>query len=190
MGVEEGGVEVEMVVLVDDAGAPIGMHDKQTVHGESTPRHLAFSCHVIDAEGRLLVTRRALSKRTWPGVWTNSVCGHPAPGESMEDAVRRRAAFELGLGVAGIVCALPDFGYSARDASGIQENEFCPVFVARAVSAVEPNPDEVAEFRWVDPADLVAAVGAAPWAFSPWLVAHLADLAPHLTATTTAGAHV
>ncbi|MDN5551625.1 MAG: isopentenyl-diphosphate Delta-isomerase, partial [Brevibacterium sp.] len=120
-----------MVVLVDHLGDPIGVQSKADVHGQSTPRHLAFSCHVVDERGRLLVTRRALTKKTWPGVWTNSFCGHPGPGESLEDAVRRRAGFELGLTVDDITCAIADFGYVARDATGIQENEHCPVFIAR-----------------------------------------------------------
>ena len=171
---------MEMVVLVDGVGAPSGETPKATVHGIDTPRHLAFSCHIVDADGAVLVTRRALGKRTWPGVWTNAVCGHPQPGEAMEEAVRRRAEFELGLELADISCALPDFGYTARDASGIQENEHCPVFIARAASDITPNPDEVAEFQWTTASGLTAAVAAAPWAFSPWLVLHLEELAPHL----------
>lgn len=170
----------EMVVLVDEHGAPTGEAPKRTVHGRSTPRHLAFSCHLIDRRGRLLVTRRALSKRTWPGVWTNALCGHPIPGESMEDAVRRRAWFELGVEIADITCVLPDFGYTARDASGIQENEHCPVFIAEVMSPLIPHPDEVSEVEWTTVDGLTAAASAAPWAFSPWLVGHLPALAPHL----------
>lgn len=182
---------MEMIVLVDDEGAPIGTQPKSAVHGTSTPRHLAFSCHVLDEDGRLLVTRRALGKVAWPGVWTNSVCGHPQPGESMQDAVRRRAEFELGITVSEIVCALPDFGYSARDASGIQENEHCPVFIARAVSTLDPNPDEVAEIQWTTVSALTTAVDSTPWAFSPWLVAHLPELVPHFASTSSgAGDHV
>lgn len=172
-----------MVVLVDNAGSPVGVQSKDSVHGASTPRHLAFSCHVMDADGRLLVTRRALGKKTWPGVWTNAFCGHPAPGESLEDAVRRRAGYELGLTVDGIVCALPDFGYSARDASGVEENEHCPVFIARAASPLELNPGEVVEAQWTTASELATATAAAPWAFSPWLVEHLPELAPHLSST-------
>lgn len=171
--------DAEMVVLVDDAGRPVGTQSKGSVHGATTPRHLAFSCHVVGADGRVLVTRRALGKKTWPGVWTNSFCGHPAPGEPMEEAVRRRAAFELGIELDQIVCALPDFGYTARDASGVEENEHCPVFIARIASPLAPNADEVADTHWTTISDLAAATDAAPWAFSTWLTMHLPQLLAH-----------
>lgn len=167
-------MSIEQVVLLDAAHRPIGTADKATVHTADTPLHLAFSCHLFDARGQVLVTRRALGKKTWPGVWTNSVCGHPGPGEAMEDAVRRRAGYELGLDVGTLKLALPEFQYRAVDASGIVENEFCPVYTAVTAGTPVPRAGEVAEFRWVHPADLSAAVTAAPWAFSPWLVGQLA----------------
>ena len=166
----------ELVVLVDDAGAPIGQTDKATVHTSRTPLHLAFSCHVVDDDGRLLVTRRALGKRTWPGVWTNSFCGHPAPGEAMADAVARRALTELGLTVTDLVLQLPDFRYVATDAAGIVENEICPVYTAHSSGPVLADPDEVMEYRFVDRALLVTAIRATPWAFSPWLTLQLPAL--------------
>ncbi|WP_198401422.1 isopentenyl-diphosphate Delta-isomerase [Acidipropionibacterium acidipropionici] len=113
----------EEVVLLNEAGVPIGTALKHEVHHRQTPLHLAFSCHVIDAAGRLLVTRRALGKQAWPGVWTNSFCGHPAPGEEMADAVRRRARQELSIELDDLALVLPDFRYRALDASGIVENE-------------------------------------------------------------------
>lgn len=159
----------EEVVLVDDAGHPIGAADKVSVHTFDTPLHLAFSCHVYRADGKVLVTRRALTKLTWPGVWTNSFCGHPGPSESLENAVARRAQHELGITVERLEVVLPDFRYRAVDASGIVENEVCPVYRAFTSDEVVPNPDEVAEFAWVDPAALHDAAIAAPYAFSPWL---------------------
>jgi isopentenyl-diphosphate delta-isomerase len=164
----------EQVVLVDDEGTPIGTADKSVIHGGETPLHLAFSCHVFRTDGRVLLTRRALGKRTFPGVWTNSFCGHPAPGEDPADAVRRRGARELGLEIAALDAVLPRFRYEATDASGIVENEICPVY--RTVVGTDPQPraDEVAEWQWVAPSRVREAVAAAPFAFSPWLVLQLA----------------
>jgi isopentenyl-diphosphate Delta-isomerase len=158
------------VVLLDEAGTPIGRAPKSAAHGPDTALHLAFSCHVVNALGEVLVTRRALSKQAWPGVWTNSFCGHPKPAESLVAAVRRRADHELGIDLGDVGLALPLFRYRATDANGVVENEVCPVYVATTNDEVDPNPREVAEHAWVEPHDLVSAVEAAPWAFSPWLV--------------------
>jgi isopentenyl-diphosphate Delta-isomerase len=164
------------VVLLTDDGEPCGTERKERVHSSQTPLHLGFSCHVINSSGEVLVTRRSLDKLTWPGVWTNSFCGHPQPSEHLEDAVHRHARHELGLEVDNVSVELPDFQYRATDASGIVENEICPVFSALAVSVAEPNPSEVAELMWVAPEKLAAAVKSAPWAFSPWLVSQAAQL--------------
>jgi len=166
----------EQVVLLADDGTPIGVADKATVHTAETPLHLAFSCHMFDGEGRILVTRRAISKLTWPGVWTNSFCGHPAPGEGMEDAIRRRAEQELGATIENLTVALPDFRYRAVDAAGIVEYEICPVYTATVSGDLAPAACEVAEWEWVDVRTLLAAVEATPWAFSPWLTLQLPAL--------------
>ncbi|HEX3211596.1 MAG TPA: isopentenyl-diphosphate Delta-isomerase, partial [Actinomycetota bacterium] len=143
----------ELVVLLDADGRPAGTMPKAEVHGPDTPLHLAFSVYLFDAEGRLLVTRRALGKRTWPGVWTNSCCGHPGPGEDPADAATRRLGQELGLRPGRLELALPDFRYRAVAADGLVEHEVCPVFFAHLDGPPEPPPDpdprEVAEWRWV-----------------------------------------
>ncbi|QGU05210.1 isopentenyl-diphosphate Delta-isomerase [Corynebacterium comes] len=172
--------DVELVVLADERGQAIGTAPKATVHTRDTPLHFAFSCYLLDDDGRLLLTRRALSKKTWPGVWTNSFCGHPGPGESREEAIVRRSVEELGFAegaVGDIVTVLPEFRYRAVDSSGIVENEFCPVFVARLKSGEQADPvvEEIDSLAWADPASVIAAVDAAPFAFSPWLVEELAD---------------
>lgn len=166
----------EEVVLLTRDGQPCGTAPKHTVHSEQTPLHLGFSCHVLNSSGQILLTRRALDKRTWPGVWTNSFCGHPAPGETVEDAVRRHARHELGLEVEGLEIVLPDFRYRATDASGVVEHEICPVVRAATHAGPRPNPDEVAELTWTTPERLRAAVAAVPQVFSPWLVEQVAQM--------------
>ncbi len=173
----------DVVVLLADDGTAIGTAPRAEVHSRDTPLHLAFSCHLLDPRGRTLVTRRALTKRTWPGVWTNSFCGHPRPGEELPDAVRRHGRHELGLEVDEVSVVLPDFRYRAVDAAGVVENEVCPVFTARVHAEPVPHPGEVAEHRWVEVADLLAVVERAPWALSPWLVAQ----APALRQLSRAG---
>ena len=169
------------VVLVDDEGRPVGSAPREGVHGAATPLHLAFSCHVVDDDGAILLSRRALTKRSWPGVWTNAFCGHPRPGEDLLDAVRRHGRDELGLTALGdLTVVLPRFRYRAVDAHGTVENELCPVVLARVAGSrptVVPDPSEAAEVVWVDASDLGRTSVHAPWALSPWLVAQVRELA-------------
>jgi isopentenyl-diphosphate delta-isomerase len=166
----------ELVVLLAEDGTPVGTAEKATVHSQETPLHLAFSCHVFNTAGQLLVTRRALTKLTWPGVWTNSFCGHPGPDEPMVEAVARRAQRELGITLDSLEMAVPDFRYRAVDASGVVENEICPVFIAVTSDTPRPADDEVAEFEWVDARALLESLAKSPWAFSPWLTLQLPAL--------------
>jgi isopentenyl-diphosphate delta-isomerase len=143
----------EEVVLLDEDGNAIGTAAKAEVHGTDTLLHLAFSCYVFDGDGRLLVTQRALAKPTFGGVWTNSCCGHPGPGEPIADAVRRRVGQELGLDLEELALLLPAFRYRAvmdnGPFAGIVENEMCPVFTATASGDPHPDPAEVEAWEWV-----------------------------------------
>lgn len=172
-----GTADAELVVLLDEAGTPIGSADKATIHTADTPLHLAFSCHLVDDDGRVLLTRRALSKLTWPGIWTNSFCGHPGPGEDPTEAIVRRAEQELGTRVDTIEPAVPDFRYRAVDDSGVVENEICPVFTARIRADLYPRPDEVCAHHWARPEDVRLAVDSTPFVFSPWIVAQVPRMA-------------
>ncbi|QFZ22150.1 isopentenyl-diphosphate Delta-isomerase [Saccharothrix syringae] len=184
---------MEQVVLLDESGAGIGVADKASVHHASTPLHLAFSSYLFDRAGRLLLTRRALHKKTWPGVWTNSCCGHPAPGEPLRLAVTRRLHDELGLAETPLDLVLPAFRYRAVMENGVVENEMCPVFrgIVPDDPAPTPNPDEVDSFEWVPWADFAPAVLAGARPISPWCalqVAELHELGPDPLAWPTAPA--
>jgi isopentenyl-diphosphate delta-isomerase len=167
-------------VLVDPAGRPIGSAEKLSAHHAQTPLHLAFSCYVFNREGLFLVTRRAQSKRVWPGVWSNSACGHPAPGESMEAAIARGLRRELELTAGDLEEALPTYSYRAPPFRGIVEHEVCPVYVARAESEPRPNPAEVEDLRWMSWAEFVSAAEAdTEDEYSWWCKDQLRELRDH-----------
>ncbi|WP_433248087.1 isopentenyl-diphosphate Delta-isomerase [Streptosporangium sp. CA-135522] len=158
----------EHVVLVDSEGNAIGTAPKAVVHGPDTPLHLAFSSYVFDRQGRVLLTRRASHKITWPDVWTNSCCGHPLPGEPMPEAVTRRLSHELGLRVAKVDLLLPRFSYRAVMDSGIVEHELCPVYRVVVADDAVPNPDEVGEVRWMPWKEFSDGVLGRSLEISPW----------------------
>ncbi|MFA1538764.1 isopentenyl-diphosphate Delta-isomerase [Actinomadura monticuli] len=168
---------VEEIVLLNADDEAVGTAPKSASHHSDTPYHLAFSCYVVDTEGRVLITRRALGKRTFPGVWTGSCCGHPGPGEKLRDAVLRRLRDELGIPSASLTSVLPRFQYRAVAEDGTVEHERCPVVRAGvADGSVRPNPEEVeaAEWwTWERCLDLARRPES-----SPWYRLQLAELAP------------
>ena len=146
----------ELIMYVDSEGNPTGeTEEKLAAHHANTRKHLAFSCYVFNKHGQLLVTKRADQKKVWPGVWSNSFCGHPMPGEDFEDALQRRAQFELGITLASIQCIKKDYSYETPPYKGIIENEYCPLFTATCNTKVLPNPSEVGDFKWISLDDYI-----------------------------------
>lgn len=167
----------DLVVLLDGAHRPIGTAPKSSIHHRNTPLHLAFSCYLFHPDTHeVLITRRALEKATWPGVWTNACCGHPKPDEDVVSAAQRRVREELGLIVSELRVVLPRFAYRATDANGIVENELCPVLVGVADRDPKPDPAEVCAWSWTSWADLRLVAARAPWAISPWAALQITQL--------------
>lgn len=141
-------IAVEEVILLDERGHAIGRADKASIHTMDTPLHSAFSIFLFNRKGEMLVQQRAYSKKTWPGVWSNACCGHPAPGETLLAAAKRRLVQELGLHDICLHLALPKFRYHA-EYCGVVENEFCPVLIGLCNSQPTPNPAEVEAVNWI-----------------------------------------
>jgi geranylgeranyl diphosphate synthase type I len=156
------------VVLLDGHGRPSGRARKSAIHGLDTPFHLAISCYVVRSDGRLLITRRAAAKKTWPGAWTNACCGHPRPDESLESAVRRHLYDELSLCADRLRVVLPDFTYRAMMDNGRVEHELCPVFIAEVSDDAVMDPDEADALEWVTWAELQRRAADPGSGLSPW----------------------
>lgn len=159
---------MEYVVLLDENGVPIGQQLKSEVHTGNTPLHKGFSCYIFNDNGELLVTRRADSKKVWPGVWTNSLCGHPEPDEPDIDAIVRRADYELGTKLVDIQCVLPNYRYKTLPFNGIVENEFCPVYSAQISDEIRINREEVADTKWLSWEEYKKDIKENPEKYSYW----------------------
>lgn len=159
----------DAVVLLDAQARVIGQMDKLAAHRSPARRHLAFSVILFDAAGAALLQQRARAKYHFAGRWSNSCCSHPRPGEALRQAARRRVGQELGVRV-GDLEVRGAFWYQAHDpASGLSEHEYDVVLAGRLDGEVDPDPAEVDAVALRDPAEVVAACGAEPGRYTPWL---------------------
>lgn len=159
----------DMIVMVDNDNNPVGTSRKLEAHNSETRLHRAFSVFVFNSRGELLLQQRAFGKKTWPGVWSNSCCGHVMLHESTESAAKRRLKHELGLSGLDLALALPNFKYRAEK-DGVVENELCPVLVGMSDREPVLNASEVASIRWLPWNEFLDSVNKSDTDISPWAV--------------------
>jgi isopentenyl-diphosphate delta-isomerase len=155
-----------LLELVDETGVTIGTAEKLSAHQAPGQLHRAFSVFLFDDEGRLLLQRRALGKYHSPGVWSNTCCGHPYPGEPPFVAAARRTAEELGAPPA-LLREAGTVRYNHPDpASGLVEQEYNHLFVGVVLEQLRPDPGEIGETAFVTSVDLEELMETGP--FSAW----------------------
>lgn len=160
----------EYVVLVDERDRPIGSEEKLRAHNEGR-LHRAFSIFVFNGRQELLLQRRSPSKYHSGGLWSNTCCGHPRPGEGTAAAARRRLKEEMGF-----ACDLREsfsFLYRAELNERMVEHEIDHVFIGGFSGRPAPDPKEVSDFQWLTMDRLRRAIKARPEAFTWWLRAAL-----------------
>ncbi|AIA07202.1 MULTISPECIES: isopentenyl-diphosphate Delta-isomerase [Streptomyces] len=168
VGAPDGAAEPIMLELVDEDGTTIGTAEKLAAHQPPGQLHRAFSVFLFDEKGRLLLQRRALSKYHSPGVWSNTCCGHPYPGETPFAAAARRTAEELGAAPA-LLAEAGTVRYNHPDpASGLVEQEYNHLFVGLLRSEPAPDPEEISEVAFVTPDELAERHAQVP--FSAWFM--------------------
>ncbi len=161
--------------LVDSEGLTIGTVDKLSAHENGGRLHRAVSVVLFDDAGRILIQKRSASKYHFASKWANAACSHPFAGESLERAGRRALAHELGISTS--VHEVARFTYLAYDPlSGLTEHEYDHILVGSWSCAVLPNPDEVAEVRWIGGAEARTWLAERPSDFAHWFVEILAVL--------------
>lgn len=121
--------------------------------------HRAISVVAWNGSGtKMLITRRAVTKATWPGFWSNAVCSHPHPQEAYVAAARRRLFEELQIQSDIAPAFRMYYGPVRCPVSGAVEHESDHVFYAKLTecASVRPNPEEISAVQWVDQLQLTA----------------------------------
>jgi isopentenyl-diphosphate delta-isomerase len=153
------------VILVDAEDRAIGRMEKQEAHVKGV-LHRAFSVFIFNENNELLLQQRASHKYHSGGLWTNTCCSHPAPGEDTAAAAERRLSEEMGFTTP--LTPLFTFTYHAHLDHNLQEHEFDHVFIGRYNGPVQPDPEEVADYAWISRDDLIAAVEKYPSEYTVW----------------------
>jgi isopentenyl-diphosphate delta-isomerase len=156
----------EKVVLVNNEDHPIGVMDKLEAH-EKGLLHRAFSVFIFNSKNELLMQRRALEKYHSGGLWTNTCCSHPRPGEELEAAAKRRLKEEMGL--KSEVGHLFSFIYKISFADGLTEHELDHVFLGYSNEIPSINKSEVAEWQYKSLVDLRSDIALNPSHYTEWL---------------------
>lgn len=158
-------IAVEKVVLVDENDRETGIMEKIEVHRRGL-LHRAFSVFILDSKGKLLLQRRSWDKYHSPGLWTNTCCSHPRPGEAVADAATRRLNEEM-----GITCYLEEsftFIYRAEFENGLTEHEFDHVLVGVSDDKPTPDPREVDSYKYTDLEELEKDMADNPHDYTVW----------------------
>ncbi|WP_326550801.1 isopentenyl-diphosphate Delta-isomerase [Micromonospora sp. NBC_01813] len=172
--------ESHLVELVDPTGRPVGSATVADAHHPPGQLHRAFSVLLVDDSGRLLLQQRAAVKTRFPLRWANTCCGHPLPGEDLSVAANRRLGEEIGVEPV----TLTEIGvhtYQATDpVTGRTEYEYDHVLLGSLdpQATLRPDPQEVAQLRWVGAQELRAGLADEPDSYAPWLT----GVADHLFA--------
>lgn len=154
----------DMLILVDPLDNPVGTCGKAEAHRIGA-LHRAFSVFLI-RDGKMLIQQRQFDKYHSGGLWANAVCSHPRAGETLQEAVPRRMMQELGCSCP--VTEIGHFVYRSRYAADLFEYEYDHVFVGEYAGEIHPNPDEIADTRWVSFAELRRELTEEPEKFSTW----------------------
>ena len=156
---------MEEVILVDENDNAIGTMEKMEAHRQGM-LHRAFSILVFNSKGQMLLQKRSWKKYHSGGLWTNTCCSHPMPGEAIETAMRRKLKQEMGIDVT------PQFShkfvYKTDLENNLTEHEYDHVYIGRYDGEPEINHDEVDEWRFEDIQQIKTAIGERPQDFTYW----------------------
>jgi isopentenyl-diphosphate delta-isomerase len=168
----------EMVIIVDENDNELDIQEKIKAHKEGT-LHRAFSVFVFNSKGEMLLQKRSINKYHSGGLWTNTCCSHPRPGEAIEDAAKRRLNEEMGF-----YCDLKEvfhFVYNVEFENGLTEHEFDHVFICNYDGPVEIDPNDADDFKWMDLGSIREDIEQNPEYYTEWFKIGFDKLSDYLS---------
>ncbi|WKA64105.1 isopentenyl-diphosphate Delta-isomerase [Pectobacterium aroidearum] len=153
------------VVLVDENDKPTGVMEKQEAHVKGA-LHRAITVYIFNSRQQLLLQQRAEEKYHSGGLWSNTCCSHPAPGEETQQAAHRRLYEEMGLR-----CELtPMFTLTYRLPldNGLIEHELGHVYFGVTDDLPQINPDEVSSYEYQSIDNIAQRMAETPEQFTAW----------------------
>ncbi len=156
---------MEEVILVDEHDVSVGAMEKMEAH-EKAVLHRAFSVFIFNKKGEMLLQQRAMSKYHSGGLWTNSCCSHPRPGEEIHQAASRRLTEEMGFTTP--IKKVFDFIYKADFSNGLTEYEFDHVFAGYYDGEIIPNENEVCNYQYRSMQQIESMLKQEPELFTVW----------------------
>jgi len=155
---------MQEVILVNKHDVEIGTMEKMNAHLLGM-LHRAFSVLIFNSNGKLLLHRRALGKYHSEGLWTNTCCSHPSPGEDILEAAKRRLKEEMGIKTS--LAPLFSFIYRA-ELNNLVEHELDHVFIGFTDDLPDANPEEVSDFKWMAMHDIEEDIERNPQDYTAW----------------------
>ena len=165
------------IILVDEKDNHTGTGEKMTVHKEGK-LHRAFSVFIFNSKNKLMLQQRAKSKYHSPGLWTNTCCSHPRPGEKTLDAAKRRLKEEMGF-----KCDLKEafsFIYKAKFDNGLSEHEYDHVFIGKFDGNPKLDKNEAEDWKWISLLELKNDMKKNPDNYTYWLKVSIDKLVSYL----------
>lgn len=170
------------VILVNKLDEKIGVEDKMTAH-QTGALHRALSVFIVNNENDILIQRRALNKYHSGGLWSNACCSHPMAGEKVIAAAHRRLMEEMGFD-----CEIVPFftlRYKADVGNGLIENEYDHIFIGTYTGKINPNPEEVMDYRYASPDEIQQELDTQPELYTMWFKLAFSIFCNHLKTPST-----
>ena len=155
----------EQVILVDENDNKIGLMPKLEAHKKGV-LHRAFSVFVFNDKNELMLQQRAYDKYHSPGLWTNTCCSHQRDGELTIEAATRRLQEEMGFTTP--LTERISFIYKAPFENGLTEHELDHIITGYFNKNPNPNPKEVADWKWMKLSEIVEDIEANPQDYTVW----------------------